>query len=189
MSYQPHSHDPRRQGYGQTTDQVPYEDQVHGAAHETTRSSNVDGMRVENQHESYRDPMGNQVDSRVEVFEDKNQSRATIRYWIASVTSFVFGVLEALLLLRFFFRLLGANQANDFIAFLYGLSHGFVSPFNGIFNDHMLGSFGVFEVSTLIAMIVYALVAWGIIALGRVLFAPNFTGRQSITTTRRSRSS
>jgi len=64
-----------------------------------------------------------------------------------------------------------------------------VSPFNGTFTDHVLGSYGVFDVSTLIAMIVYALLAWGIVALGRVLFAPNLTGRQSITTTRRSRSS
>jgi hypothetical protein len=183
MSYQPYSDDPRRQGYGQTTDQV----QGNGTAHETARSSDIGGTRVESQHESYVDPVGNRVDSREEVLEDTNQSRANTRYWIASVTYFVFGVLEAILLLRFFFRLLGANKANDFIAFLYSLSHVFVSPFNGIFNDQALGN-SVFEVSTLVAMMVYALLAWGIVALGRVVFAPNLTGRQSVTTTRRSRS-
>jgi hypothetical protein len=189
MSYQSYSNDPRRPGYGQPPAQVSSDGQEYGAADETIRSSNAGGTYAEKQHESSVDPMGNRVDSREEVFEDTNQSRANIRYWIASVTSFVFGVLEVILLLRFLFRLLGANRANDFIAFLYRLSHVFVSPFNGIFNDQTLGKFSVFEVSTLIAMIVYALLAWGIVALGRVLFAPNLTGRQRITTTRRSRSS
>jgi YGGT family len=188
MNYQPYSNDPRRQGYGQTTDQVPYANQGNGAANETARSSDIGGTRAESQHESYVDPVGNRVDSREEVLEDTNQSRANTRYWIASVTYFVFGVLEAILLLRFFFRLLGANRSNDFITFLYSLSHVFVSPFNGIFNDQALGNFSVFEVSTLVAMLIYALLAWGIVALGRVVFAPNLTGRQRITTTRRSRS-
>ena len=96
-------------------------------------------------------------------------------------------MLEILLLLRFFFRLLGANQDNGFIMFLYNLSHVFVVAFNGIFNDQTLGRNGIFEVSTLIAMIIYALLAWGIVSLGRVLFAPNLVDRQTITTTRRSR--
>jgi hypothetical protein len=70
--------------------------------------------------------------------------------------------------------------------FLYNLSHVFVVAFNGIFNDQALGK-SVFETSTLIAMIVYALLAWGIVSLGRVIFAPNLSGRRSTTATRRSR--
>ncbi len=187
MGYQPYSQDPRTQGYEQPPGQAPYGVQRPGAADETVRSSGVGGTRVESQHESYIDSIGNRVDSREEVFEDKNQSRANMRYWIASVVYFVLGVLEVILLLRFLFRLLGANRFNDFVSFLYGLSHVFVSPFNGIFNDQALGSHSVFEVSTLIAMLIYALLAWGLVSLGRIIFAPNLTGRQSITTTRRGR--
>ncbi len=187
MSYQPYSQDPRTQGNEQLPSQAPYGVQGPGAADETVRSSNVGGTRVESQHESYVDSMGNRVDSREEVFEDKNQSRANMRYWIASVVYFVLGVLEVILLLRFVFRLLGANRFNGFVSFLYDLSHVFVAPFNGIFNDQALGSHSVLEVSTLIAMLIYALLAWGLVSLGRVLFASNLTGRQSITTTRRSR--
>jgi len=187
MSYQPDSPDPRTQGYGQPPGQAPYGVQRPGAADETVRSSGAGGIRAESQHESYVDSMGNRVDSREEVFEDKNQSRANMRYWIASVAYFVLGVLEVILLLRFLFRLLGANRFNDFVSFLYGLSHVFVGPFNGIFNDQALGSHSVFEVSTLIAMLIYALLAWGLVSLGRIIFAPNLTGRQSITTTRRGR--
>jgi hypothetical protein len=36
-------------------------------------------------------------------------------------------------------------------------------------------------------MLVYALLAWGIVVLGRMIFARTLSGRQSITTTRRRR--
>lgn len=175
-------------GYQQPTEpNIPYEGQVNRVDNNTVRSSNAGGAYSQSQHERYVDPMGNQVENRVEVFEDKNQSRANTRYWIRTVTYFVLSVLEIILLLRLFFRLLGANQDNAFITFLYNLSHIFVAAFNGIFNDQTLGRSGVFEVSTIIAMIVYALIAWGIVSLGRVLFAPIMTGHQSVTTTRRGR--
>jgi len=97
---------------------------------------------------------------------------------------FVLGVVEVILLLRLIFRLLGANESSDFVMFLYNLSHIFVGPFNGIFNDQALGR-SVFEISTLVAMIVYALIAWGLVSLGNLIFAPQYPGRQSRTTTRR----
>lgn len=130
--------------------------------------------------------MGNQVENREAVYEDENQRRANIRYWIARIIYFVLAVLEVIMGLRFIFRLLGANEGNSFVLFLYNLSHVFVGPFNGIFNDQALGR-SVFETSTLIAMVIYALIAWGLVSLGRVLFAPNLSGRQSVTSTRRGR--
>ena len=180
--------DPRMQGYQQPPNERPTypNQQPYGVDNNTIRSSNINGAYAQSQHESYVDPAGNRVESRSEVFEDQNQRRANIRYWIKTVTYFLLGVLEIILLLRLFFRLLGANQDNGFIMFLYGVSHVFVAAFNGIFNDQTLGRGGVFETSTVIAMTVYALIAWGIVSLGRVVFAPNLTGRQSITTTRRS---
>jgi hypothetical protein len=90
------------------------------------------------------------------------------------------------LVLRFLFRLLGANQESSFILFLYNFSQVFIAPFNGIFHDQALSAGNVFELSTLTAMLVYALIAWGLIALSRVIFAPNDSGRQRVTTTRRS---
>jgi hypothetical protein len=153
----------------------------------TVYSSEGNGAYAQRNHQSYVDAAGNRIDSHEEVYEDKNQSRANTRYWITTVTYFLLGVLEVILGLRLLFRLLGANQDNGFISFLYGLSHIFVGAFNGIFNDQTIGSRGVFEVSTIIAMLVYALIAWGIVSLGRVAFAPVVSGRQSVTTTRRNR--
>ncbi len=181
--------DPRMQGYQQPGGQdAANERQAYGVDQNTVRSANVGDAYAQSQHENYVDPAGNRVENRVEVFEDKNQSRANTRYWIRTITYFVLGVLEIILVLRLFFRLLGANQDNSFIMFLYNLSHVFVAPFNGIFNDQTIGSSSVFEISTVIAMIVYALLAWGIVSLGRLLYATRTTGRQSITTTRRDRS-
>ncbi len=153
----------------------------------SVRSANSGGAYSQSQQQSYVDPAGNRVESREEVYEDRNLSRANARYWITTVTYFILGVLEVILALRLLFRLLGANQDNGFISFLYSLSHVFVGAFNGIFNDQAIGTTHVFEVSTVIAMLVYALIAWGIVSLGRVVFAPVASGRQSVTTTRRGR--
>ncbi len=187
MSNQPYPYDPQRQNYQPA--QPPYEGQpVSPADANTVRDVDMGGgAHAQSHHQSYVDPAGNRIESREEVFEDKNQSRANTRYWITTVTYFILGVLEVILFLRLLFRLLGANTYNSFITFLYNLSHIFVGPFNGIFNDQTLGRGGVFEVSTIIAMLVYALIAWGIVSLGRVLFAPQLSGRQSVMTTRRNR--
>ena len=178
MSNQPYSPQP--------PNRVPDDGRAYAAGSDTVSSSNSGSAYAESQHESYVDPMGNRVEKRAEVFEDENQRRANMRYWVSRIIYFVLGVLEVILLLRLIFRLLGASQSSDFVMFLYNLSHVFVAPFNGIFNDQAPGR-SVFEISTLVAMVVYALVAWGIVALGNLIFAPKYSGRQSTTTTRRNR--
>jgi hypothetical protein len=149
-----------------------------GVTDDTVRSATTDGSYIESRHANYVDSAGNQVENQVEVYQDKNQGRANIRSWITTTVYFLLGVLEIILVLRFFFRLLRANQDNSFIMLLYNLSHVFVLPFNGIFNDQVVGTGNVFELSTLIAMLVYALIAWGLVALSRVVFGPNYSGRR-----------
>ena len=143
------------------------------------------GMHRASQPATY--PGEPEVESRTESIEDKNLKRTNVRYWITSMVYFVLGVLEVIMALRFVFRLLGAHQTSTFVIFLYNLSHVFVYPFNGIFNDQTIGSTSVFEVSTLIAMLIYALIAWGLVALGRVIFAPSLTNDQHVTPSRHSR--
>ena len=156
-----------------------------GAADSTVRSATTNGSYQESRHENYVDPAGNQVENQIAVYQDKSLSWANRRSSVVSMVSFLLGVLEMILVLRFFFRLLGASQDNSFILFLYNLSHVFVAPFNGIFHDQVLGTHSVFELSTLIAMLVFALLAWGLVALSRVIFASNESGRQQFTMTRR----
>ena len=132
------------------------------------------------------DTDGQQVESHTQYVEDENLRRANLRYWITRVVYFVLGVMEVIMGLRFIFRLLGANQGSSFVMVLYDLSHVFVAPFNGIFNDQTIGRVSVFEVSTLIAMLIYALIAWGIVGLSRVVLAPSLTNEQRVIRSRRS---
>jgi hypothetical protein len=156
-----------------------------GGADSTVKSTTTDGSYGESRQTHDVEPAGNQVSSLVEVYQDTNLRRANRRTWTINIISFLFGVLEVILALRFLFRLLGASQDNSFLLFLYNLSQVFVAPFNGIFHDQALGTRSVFELSTLIAMLVFGLLAWGLVALSRVIFAPNESGRQQVTTTRR----
>lgn len=72
----------------------------------------------------------------------------------------IFGIIMGLLALRFLLRLLGANPNNGFADFIYTLSQPFASPFFGLFNYDADLATGRFEFETLIAILVYALVAW-----------------------------
>lgn len=76
----------------------------------------------------------------------------------ARVIYFVGGLLLILLGLRFLLALLGANPNNGFANFIYTTSHPFASPFFSLFSyDQRLGR-SRFELGTLVAIIVYALV-------------------------------
>jgi hypothetical protein len=74
------------------------------------------------------------------------------------------GVIIALLFLRLIFQLFGANQASGFVDFIYSLSGVFVAPFFGIFGEPTFGA-SHFETSTLVAIIIYALLTIGIAKL------------------------
>ena len=83
----------------------------------------------------------------------------------ARVVWYVAGVLLALLALRFILALLGANTANPFASFIYTVSHPFVAPFFSLFSYNLRYGVSHFESYTLVAMAVYALVAYGIASL------------------------
>ncbi len=77
------------------------------------------------------------------------------------VVYYIGGVIIALIALRLLFLLLGANQGSGFVDFIYGLSSVFVAPFTGIFGEPTFGV-SYFETSSLVAIVVYALVTVGI---------------------------
>ncbi len=81
---------------------------------------------------------------------------------------FVFGVIEVFIAVRFVLELLGANPRTGFVQFIYGVSGFFMIPFNAIFRTQSASGATV-EWSALVAILVYALIAWGIVALIRAL--------------------
>lgn len=90
--------------------------------------------------------------------------RAPVEAVVVRVVWFVFGVIEVLIAVRFVLKLLGANTTAGFVQFIYGLSGVFTAPFSTIFGAPRVSG-SVFEWSSLVAIAIYALVAWGIVAL------------------------
>ena len=99
-------------------------------------------------------------------------SEASTTQTIEYLIYFVLGVLEVLLAFRLILKLMGASTASGFVRFVYGLTGVFLYPFEGIFRRAFtegIETTSVLEPSTIIAMIVYALLVWGIVVLLRVL--------------------
>ena len=89
---------------------------------------------------------------------------------------YALGVIEILLGFRFIFKLLGANPQNGFVSFLYSAARIFITPFSGIFNSFTspgLAAKSVFEPAAIIGMIVYAVLAWGLVGLVRLVASRN----------------
>lgn len=78
----------------------------------------------------------------------------------AQAVYLVFGVLEGLLAIRFVLKALAANPDAGFSSFIYGITSPFLAPFAGMFGTPAANNGSVFEIHTLIAIVVYALLAW-----------------------------
>jgi urea transporter len=72
------------------------------------------------------------------------------------------GILEILLGLRFVLQLIGANPTSGFATFIYGITGVFVAPFTGLIRTPTSAGM-TFEVTTFIAMAVYALLFWVVV--------------------------
>ena len=89
------------------------------------------------------------------------------RSFIVRLTQLVwllFGVLEALIGLRVLLKLIAANPNSPFAALVYNLSALFVWPFSGLTRTPAAEGM-VLDIPSIIAMLVYALVAWAIVRL------------------------
>ena len=80
------------------------------------------------------------------------------------VINFIYGVAAVLLGLRFLFRLLDAN-VTGFVDFLYTVTNPLVAPFDAIFNSPQAGNGSVFDSAAVVALLIYGLLTWGLIAL------------------------
>jgi hypothetical protein len=84
----------------------------------------------------------------------------------ARIIWYIAGVILVLLAFRFVLAMLGANQGNGFVRFIFDVSHPLVAPFFGAFSysNYVYGVARV-EFYTLLAMAVYAVIAWGLARL------------------------
>ena len=98
-------------------------------------------------------------DSTVQVTRDVAAERRIMFSQIIRVVYTILGCVEILLGLRFVLKLISANGQSGFGDLIYGLSGVFTAPFAGLVATPVSGT-NVLEVTTLIAMAVYALFTW-----------------------------
>jgi len=89
--------------------------------------------------------------------QDAQSDRGNAWVW------YIVAIIDLLLLLRILFHLFGARSVG-FASLLYSVTGFLVAPFRGIFpNPVVEGSY--FDMASITAIIVYALVGWGVVRL------------------------
>ena len=96
------------------------------------------------------------------------QTSAGDKLTIINAVWYIYGLIAILLALRFVMKLASANPANGFVKFIYDLADIFLLPFSTIFKTTAVQSGAirsVFEPSIIVAILIYGLIAWGIVKL------------------------
>lgn len=123
-------------------------------------------------------PVAEQVESTmVDPYAGRRETADKLRQGIYVL----FGFIEVLLAIRFVLRLLGANAQAGFAQLIYGVTGPLVGPFQGLFGT-VQSDASVLESSSLVALVVYALVAWLVVKLASLAFGE--TRSATATTTR-----
>jgi hypothetical protein len=86
-----------------------------------------------------------------------------------NVIYLVFAVICGLIAIRFVLKLLGANPQAGFASFINGATDPLMGPFNGLLGTPSVASGSSFEVSALVAILVYALIGWVLTQLARII--------------------
>lgn len=128
--------------------------------------SNIEPIDRREQVTVVDDPV---VEQREVVTEDLAASNRQALYQLSALIGLLFGILEGLIGIRILLKLIAANPANEFARFVYDITAIFLAPFRGLTATPAAGGV-VLEISSIIAMIIYALAAWAIIQLVWLLF-------------------
>ena len=89
------------------------------------------------------------------------------------------GLLEALIGMRFLLKLIAANPNTPFVSLIYGLSDLFLWPFAGLTATPSANGM-ILEISSLVAMVVYAVLTWAAVRILWLVFAPTESRRVSV---------
>lgn len=92
----------------------------------------------------------------------------------AAAVGFVVGIVDIFIAARFLGKLFGASAQSAFVNFIYQVSSPMVAPFTGIFGNAGSGA-NSFETASLVAIVVYAVIGWGLVVLIRIVTAPRGT--------------
>lgn len=91
---------------------------------------------------------------------DPYAGRRAMSMKLTQTIYFIFGLIEALLVIRFALKALGASAEAGFAQFIYSVTDPFVAPFLALFGTPQAAGGATLELHTLIALMIYALLAW-----------------------------
>lgn len=121
---------------------------------------------------------------RQRVVRDRAKEARLLAYQITQLIWIAFGFLITTIGLRVVLKLLGANPVSVFTSLVYQFTDLFLWPFTGMFAAPSANGM-VLEVSSLIAMFVYAFIAW---LVARIVWLLLYrTDTRSVTTYERKR--
>lgn len=130
-----------------------------------------DTDRVQTQHTEHPAPVHHvhRTDPRVPVKSILGFSQEDLRR-LTGLIHLGFGILNGLIGLRFLLKLMAANPANPFAAFIYGITYPFLYVFQGLTRTPAFEGIEI-EFFSLIAIGVYFLLGWVITRVIWLTFA------------------
>jgi uncharacterized protein YggT (Ycf19 family) len=105
-------------------------------------------------------------DDRVTTRESTSRSGPSSGVVIRRFVILLFGVLQALLIIRILLLLLVANAGNDVVSLILGVTDPFVEPFRGMFQlDKVTAGRSMLDIAAIVALVAWTLIEALVVAL------------------------
>jgi hypothetical protein len=101
--------------------------------------------------------------------KDPSQEQRVFTFKLTQLVWLALGILETLIALRIGLKLIAANPDSPIVALIYGFTALFLFPFEGMTPTPAAGGM-VLEISSMFAMVIYALIGWAVERLIWVIF-------------------
>lgn len=92
---------------------------------------------------------------------EPEREQRILTFKVTQLIWLLLGILEVFIALRIGLKLIGANPDSPIVALIYGFTYLFLFPFAGVVGSPTSGNI-VLELSSMFAMVVYALIAWAV---------------------------
>jgi hypothetical protein len=113
-------------------------------------------------------------DSTIVVPSEAERHLATL-IRLRQVVYFIASAIAILIMIRFALLALAANMSSGFGNLIATITNPLVLPFSGLFSTPASDGGSVFEISSLVAVAVYFLLAWAIVKIANLVYAPKTT--------------